>query len=193
VHVEAYVDFACGWSRTLTETLEAAGVSPRWRPFSLHLRDGPPSGLRREAANRALRVMAALERDDPDRVDAFYKTVMTQGGTKPPWSDLQGALASIGADPSVAEAADDESWDEALEAVIAEARELMGGEVAIPITVIDGVPMSGPLLDAAPSPDDAVKAWAAVVAATQVPGMFGFSVPRPDAPRWVREIAARKR
>lgn len=191
--VDCYVDFACGWSKTLTEAYARAEVEPTWKPFSLHLRDGPmngPQGLRREAANRALRVMAALGESDPAKVAAYYEAMMEQGASKPPYSDAAGALEAAGADPSLAAAADDESWDDVLQATIDSVREMMGGEASIPITVIDGTPMSGPLFDEAPSAEDAAKAWDAVVAAASVPVFFGFTVPHDPKPKWARDLIA---
>ena len=194
--VDCYVDFACGWSLTLTETYAKAGVEPTWKPVSLHLRDGPmegSAGIRREAANRALRVMAAIDESDPGKVAGYYAAMMEQGGLKPPWSDISGALADADADPSLAAAADDESWDEALQENIDAAREMMGGEAAIPITVIDGTPMSGPLFDEAPSAEGAAKAWDAVVAAASIPAFFGFTVPHDPKPKWARDLIAARR
>ncbi len=137
--------------------------------------------------------MAALGEAAPEKVAGYYLAMTDQGALKPPYSDIEGALGAAGADPLLAAAADDESWDEKLQANIEAAREMMGGEAAIPITVIDGTPMSGPLFDEAPTVEDAKKAWDATVAAASVPAFFGFTVPHDPKPKWARDlIAARK-
>jgi len=82
VRVELFVDPACLWSwltsRWLVEVAPKRGLEVRWRPYSLLLRDGPDRLEDWKAAVwgaslRAVRVMQALDRGDPDGVRRFYE------------------------------------------------------------------------------------------------------------------------
>ena len=94
----------------------------QWRSYSLLLRDGI-QGLQdqtvaiRTASHRAVRVMAALRRDDPAAVPRFYEALLPRtfaavnaGG--PPFAGLEGALLAAGLAPAYAAAADDVALDE---------------------------------------------------------------------------------
>ena len=80
VRVDLFVDPACMWSwltsRWLVEVAPQQGLQLRWRPYSLLLRVGP-DGLEDwkaavwGASLRAVRVMQALDADDPDGVRSF--------------------------------------------------------------------------------------------------------------------------
>src|SRR5918995_6484884 len=88
VRVDLFVDPACWWSwltsRWLVEVAPTRSLQVRWRPYSLLLRDGP-DGLEDWKARvwgaslRAVRVMQALESDNPDGVHRFYEAVGTRG------------------------------------------------------------------------------------------------------------------
>src|SRR4029450_179534 len=110
MRVDLFVDPACMWSwltsRWLVEVAPKRDLQLRWRPYSLLLRDGP-EGLQDwkarvwGASMRAVRVMQALDSENPDGVRGFYEAVVAQGmaaynAGRPPFQDLEGALEAAG-------------------------------------------------------------------------------------------------
>jgi hypothetical protein len=199
VRVDLFVDPACMWSwltsRWLVEVAPQRGLQVRWRSYSLLLRDGP-EGLEDwkaalwRASHRAVRVMQALDADDPDGVRGFYEALVTQslagysaGG--PPFQDLRGALAAAGLASSYAATADDAAWDEPIRRSMAEAFAVVGQGVGIPALVVHLDPpvgLLGPLVSPPPTGTDAVRLWDAAVAFATVPGVLELSRPRPRRP-----------
>jgi hypothetical protein len=199
VRVDLFVDPACMWSwltsRWLVEVAPRRGLQVRLRGYSLLLRDGPErledwKAALWGASHRAVRVMQALDTDDPDGVRGFYEALITQslaahtaGG--PPFQDLQGALAAAGLAPAYAAAADDAAWDEPIRRSMAEAFAVVGQGVAIPALVLrldPPVGLHGPLVAPPPSGTDAVRLWDAAVAFATMPGVLELSRPRPRRP-----------
>lgn len=194
MQVEVFVDPACGWSQVTVGWLqEVASADPtvevQLAPFSLLLRDGvegrPAAQLaRRTASRRAVRVLARLgEAGDRAAAIAFWEAVVAQDGPVP-FTDLPGAIAASGADPTAAAAADDETVDETIRRSMAQATELAGGgAVALPALVLDGtVHFTGPLLRNAPRGDRALALFDAVVELARTPGFYELSRPRPSHP-----------
>ncbi len=166
MRVDLFVDPACMWSwltsRWLVEVAPQRGLQVRWRSYSLLLRDGP-EGLEDwkaalwRASHRAVRVMQALHADDPDGVRGFYEALATQAvaaynAGRPPFQDLQGALAAAGLAPTYAAAADDAAWDEPIRRSMAEAFAVVGQGVGTPALVVHLDPpvgLLGPLVSGA--------------------------------------------
>ena len=147
--VDLFVDPACMWSwltsRWLVEVAPKRSLQVRWRPYSLLLRDGP-EGLQDWKARvwgaslRAVRVMQALDADDPDRVRGFYEAVVTQGmaayhAGRPPFQELEGALEAAGLASRYAAAADQVAWDEPIRQSMAEAAAVVGEGVGTPAKI----------------------------------------------------------
>jgi hypothetical protein len=163
VHVDLFVDPACMWSwltsRWLVEVAPKRDLQVRWRPYSLLLRDGP-NGLQDGkaalwgASLRVVRVMQALNADDPDRVRGFYEAVVAQGmaaynAGRPPFQELEGALAAAGVASTYAGAADQVAWDEPIRQAMAEASSVVGEGVGTPVLVLyldPPVGLLGPLV-----------------------------------------------
>ena len=199
MRVNFFVDPACLWSwltsRWLVQVAPQRNLDLQWRPYSLLLRDGT-QGLRewevaiRTASHRAVRVMAALGRDDPAGVPRFYEALLPRtfaavnaGG--PPFAELDGALLAAGLAPSYGAAADDVAWDEPIRQSMAEAFAAASGVVGTPAIVLDQDPpvgFLGPVLSAPPTGAEALRLWDAVVALAGVPGVLEFSRPRPPHP-----------
>ena len=200
MRVELFVDPACLWSwltsRWLVEVAPQRGLEVRWRPYSLLVRDGP-EGLEDwkavlwGASRRAVRVMQALDRDNPDGVRGIYEAVVTSGvadyhAGRPPFQDLAGALEAAGLPSAYAAAADDAAWDEPIHQSMAEAFAVVGEGVGTPTLVLHLDPpvgLLGPLVSPPPTGTDALRLWDAVVAFATVPGVLELSRPRPLRPK----------
>jgi hypothetical protein len=200
VRVELFVDPACMWSwltsRWLVEVAPKRNLQVRWRPYSLLLRDGP-EGLEEwkamlwGASLRAVRVMQALEPNDPDGVRRFYEALVTNGvadynARRPPFQDLDGPLKAAGLSRAYAAAADDAARDEQIRQSMAEAFAVVGEGVGTPALVLHLHPpvgLLGPLVSPPPTGAEAVRLWDAVVALTTVPGVLELSRPRPQRPQ----------
>jgi 2-hydroxychromene-2-carboxylate isomerase len=199
VRVDLFVDPACMWtwltSRWLVEVAPERGLEVRWRPYSLLLRAGP-GGLEDwkaavwGASLRAVRVLQALDAQDPDRVRGFYEAVVSQGvaaynAGRPPFQDLEGVLVAAGLPPAYAAAADDASRDEQVRRSMAEAFAVIGKGVGTPALIVHRDPpvgLLGPVVASTPTGADAVRLWDAVVAFAAVPGVLELSRPRPPRP-----------
>jgi len=199
VRVDLFVDPACLWSwltsRWLVEVAPQRGLEVRWRPYSLLLRDGP-EGLEDwkaavwGASLRAVRVLQALESDNPAGVHRFYEAVVTGGvadyqAGRPPFQDLAGALEAAGLPSTYVAAADDAAWDEPIRRSMAEAFAVVGEGVGTPTLVLHLDPpvgLLGPLVSPPPTGTEALRLWDAVVAFTTVPGVLELSRPRPPRP-----------
>jgi hypothetical protein len=200
VRVELFVDPACMWSwltsRWLVEVAPKRSLQVRWRPYSMLLRDGP-EGLEDwkaavwGASLRAVRVMQALDSDNPDGVRRFYEAVVTRGvadynAGRPPFQDLEGALVAAGLASAYAAAADEAARDKEIRRSMAEVFAVVGEGVGTPALVLHADPpvgLLGPVVSPPPTGAEAVRLWDAVVAFTTVPGVLELSRPRPQRPK----------
>jgi hypothetical protein len=203
VRVELFVDPACMWSwltsRWLVEIAPKRNLQVYWRPYSLLLRDGP-DGLEDwktvvwEASLRAVRVMQALELDDPGAVRGFYEALIPRAvadyhAGRPPFQQLEGALAAAGLAPAHGAAADDAAWDEPIRQSMAEAAAVIGEGVGTPALVLHRDPpagLLGPVIESPPTGAAAERLWDAVMAFAAVPSLLELSRPRSQRP----ELAA---
>jgi hypothetical protein len=200
VRVDLFVDPACLWSwltsQWLIEVAPRRDLQLQWRPYSLLLRDGP-EGLEDwkaavwGASLRALRVMQALDADNPDGVRGFYEAVVTQGMAayntgRPPFQQLDAALTATGLPPTYAAAADDATRDQHIRTAMAEAFTVVGQGVGTPALVLHADPpvgLLGPVIASTPTGAEAVRLWDAVVAFAAVPEVLELSRPRPPRPK----------
>jgi predicted DsbA family dithiol-disulfide isomerase len=176
VRIDAWFDPVCPWtwatSRWLVGCATARGVEVRWHPYSLTFQHDSPVG----PAVRALRVVAAVRAQDELAVGPLYTELgrrIHHDGEKAD-DDLGGALAAVGLEPELATAVDDEAWDDAIRTSMAEAKALVGDDVATPIAAIDDGDgprgASGPILTAMPTGDEALQLFDAWVATLRIPG-----------------------
>jgi hypothetical protein len=199
VRVELFVDPACMWSwltsRWLVEVAPKRNLQVYWRPYSLLLRHGP-GGLEDwktvvwGASLRAVRVMQALELDDPGAVRRFYEVLVPRGladyhAGRPPFQQLEGALAAAGLAPAHGTAADDAAWDEPIRQSMAEAAAVIGDGVGTPALVLHRDPpagLLGPVIGTPLTGADAERLWDAVVVFTAMPSLLELSRPRSQRP-----------
>jgi predicted DsbA family dithiol-disulfide isomerase len=188
VRIDAWFDPVCPWtwatSRWLVGCATARGVEVRWHPYSLTFQHDSPVG----PAVRALRVVAAVRAQDELAVGPLYTELgrrIHHDGEKAD-DDLGGALAAVGLEPELATAVDDESWDDAIRTSMAEAKALVGDDVATPIAAIDDGDgprgASGPILTAMPTGDEALQLFDAWVATLRIPGFAELKRSRSGPP-----------
>jgi predicted DsbA family dithiol-disulfide isomerase len=188
VRIDAWFDPVCPWtwatSRWLVGCATARGVEVRWHPYSLTFRHDSPVG----PAVRALRVVAAVRAQDELAVGPLYTELgrrIHHDGEEAD-DDLGGALAAVGLEPELATAVDDESWDDTIRTSMAEAKALVGDDVATPIAAIDDGDgprgASGPILTAMPTGDEALQLFDAWVAMLRIPGFAELKRSRSGPP-----------
>jgi 2-hydroxychromene-2-carboxylate isomerase len=104
---------------------------------------------------------------DPPTDQAAYRAGMGARETVEP------LLRSLGLDASLADALDDESWDQVIRGETDEALERTGRDVGTPIIAYeppDGPAFFGPVISRVPSDEDALRLWDAVLELTSFPG-----------------------
>jgi len=181
--------FAWITSRWVNQVVAQRGYDVDWRFISLRLLNshidydshfpaeyevGHTAGL------RMLRVAAAV-RDQVGRakMGELYTAMGTAVFDQPPAQDettrrkghgevghLREILVSVGLDASLAAEADNEKWDEVIQAETDEALSLSGKDVGTPIIAYDppeGTAFFGPVISRVPDPSEAVELWDAVL------------------------------
>ena len=177
--VVVYVDPSCpfAWitSRWLAEVERRRGIDLQLRLLSLSVvnehreLDDWYRGFNDQAWGPA-RVMAAVAAEyGTDAARHFYEAfgerfhVQLDTGDDVDRDAVAGqALADAGLDGHLAAAATDPRWDEQLRTLTRTALEPVGLDVGVPVTVIDGVAASGPVLSQIPRGDAADTLFDAV-------------------------------
>ncbi len=192
--VTFFFDPACPWtwvtSRWLVAAADQRDLTVTWRPYSLKVKNGDdvPEQLRSgvEASHRALRVVAALDRDvDNAAVGRFYAErghrAFTDGQDLP---DLADTLTAAGLDAVHADAADDEGLDAVIDASMADAHRLAGSGSGSPILAVDGSDRAffGPVLTALPGGDGPGRLWDHLQGLWAVPEFHELKRDRADGP-----------
>ena len=193
-----YFDPICPWtwmtSRWLLDAAEQTGATVEWHNLSLavvNVDKEIPEQYRAavEGSIRAHRVIAALLADgEPGLVGDFYtewgRHVHHDGEF--PSAELVGQVASAVGAERWASAADDESWDAAVERSTNEGQELAGGgEVGSPVLAFGSprVGVFGPIVSPPPQGAEAVALLDQVVAAASNPAFFELKRGRNEGPR----------
>jgi predicted DsbA family dithiol-disulfide isomerase len=198
--VDFYWDVVCPWcwitSRWMEDVASQRSIEVNWKFFSLKkINEGRDLPERFKISHgqglRALRVAAAVrETYGNEGVRKLYAELGAQkhhdeadvGQT----STLEAALKNCGFPTELAAAADDEAtWDAVIDADMEAAKAKAGTDVGVPLIVLDGGEgpgFFGPVFSPAPTGDDALKMWDAMVTAGRVPGFFEFKRSRDVGP-----------
>jgi 2-hydroxychromene-2-carboxylate isomerase len=181
------------WVRLVQEQRE---YTVDWRFISLRLVNlhvdyaarFPPEYEAGHTAGLRLLRMAARTRSEHGReaVDPLYAALGARIFDREPVPDeadfhsrrgtrefVLPALAAAGLPDELADALDDEVWDEQLRAEADEALELTGKDVGTPILHFeppDGVAFFGPVISRLPDPEEAGELWEHVIALARYPG-----------------------
>lgn len=200
--VEFWVDPVCPWCWVtarwmVDEVIPARGLSVRWQPISLLFKNQPDPSSEYyapvAATHRMLRVMEAVRAAGSDD-DAF--TVYWHLGTRIHHDrildagepvDLAAELSSLGFDPALAAASDDDSWDAVISERMQRGLDLVGTDVGTPIIAFDdpdGVRRGvfGPVITRVPDRERSLVLWDAVVALGGIDGFWELKRTRTERP-----------
>ena len=199
--IEFFFDPLCPWawitSRWVTEVSEQSDVDVTWRFISLQVvNEGNtdlPDTYRKatRVGSRLLRVAAAVQaHGGNDAVAAIYTEFGTRvhvdGASARMWKGedpteiiaeiISKGLAAVRLPASLAEAADDESWDDLLRKETEVALSRTGPDVGTPIITFDlsrpdEASMFGPVINRIPRGQEAVDLWEAVSTVACTPGI----------------------
>jgi hypothetical protein len=194
--LEFFFDPVCPWawitSRWVCEVADQRALEVGWRFICLSIvnrekhydRDFPAGYVAGHGTGqKLLRVAAALrDSDGPGAVAPFYTRVGTDLHVEGRRDELTGAweagfpdyLAEIGISDKLAAAANDERWDEILEAETEEALSRVGRDVGTPIITFGDDPKAsffGPVISRIPRGEEALRLFDAVQVVATTPGM----------------------
>jgi protein-disulfide isomerase-like protein with CxxC motif len=201
--VDLWVDPACPWawitSRWLLEVEQVRDITVRFNVMSLSVlnegRDVPEKYKEMLARNwGSVRVLiAAGQRHGPDAVRSLYSAMGTRVhiGQEGTGADMIArALADVGLDESLADAAESSAYDEALRTSHEAGMRPVGHDVGTPVVhvpVEGGEPIAffGPVVTPIPRGDAAGALWDGVLAVCGTPGFFELKRARDRSPSFV--------
>lgn len=198
MRITVWVDPICPWcwmtARWLTEVVEPQrDLSITWKPISLLLKNQPPV----EAdyydnvahTHKLLRVFAAVDaKEGNEAAFRFYQNAgrhIHHEGDR--FVSAVTVLEEADLDPAFAEAYEDESWDDVIEAQMNEGLALVGGDVGTPIIGFsngdDGdVGVFGPVISRLVEGDEGLEVWDAVSTLARTEGFWELKRTRTAEP-----------
>lgn len=199
--IEFFYDPCCPFcwitSRFLLEVSAERDVDVTWRPFSLAMKNNELAGdddavnehgEMHRSSHRVLRVITkAAEQHGASVIDLYSAFGRRFHLDHEKYDDamIADVLAAAGLPAELAEAADDTSLDEGLQASIDSAVEAVGDDTGVPTIVFvsdDGQRRGfyGPVLQELPSKDDALRLWDSLVGLVSVPAFYELKRTRPE-------------
>lgn len=199
--IEFFYDPCCPFcwitSRFLLEVSVERDVDVTWRPFSLAMKNNELAGdddavnehgEMHRSSHRVLRVITrASEQHGASVIDLYSAFGRRFHLDHEKYDDamIADVLAAAGLPAELAEAADDTSLDEGLQASIDSALEAVGDDTGVPTIVFvsdDGQRRGfyGPVLQELPSKDDALRLWDSLVGLVSVPAFYELKRTRPQ-------------
>ncbi len=170
-------------------------IQVNWKFFSLKLinkdREVPEDyKLLHEIGLKALRVAAAVRAEfDNESVGQLYSAMGARYHHDEEdideFSALEKILQTCDLPTRLATAAENESLDKDIQADMDQAIAKAGTDVGVPQIVLDGgrgPGFFGPVISPAPTGEDAVKFWDAIIAAGSIPGFFELKRTREIGP-----------
>lgn len=175
--LEFFFDSTCPWtwlsSRWLVEVADARHLTVYWRTFSLTLLNESDEQrerhkVRNDFGTRVMRVIEALRdggrNDDIGRLYTELGTRIFTQDAKRTQETLVDAARAAGVDDCL-DPGDDPRWDAAITSSLDEALSLAGQGIGSPVIAV-GTPklgIFGPIVSPAPTGQEALKLWDAVV------------------------------
>ena len=164
-----------------------------WQPISLLFKNEPEPGTPYHdgtmIGHRSLRIMEAIRAEHGDAAvfDWYWQcaTRIHHDGERP--LDLAAALAKVGHDPALLDAADDERWDAEIRTRMDDGLALVGDDVGTPIIAFrcdDGTKRGifGPVITEVPDTEQSLKFWDAMVVFTTTDGFWELKRTRTERP-----------
>jgi hypothetical protein len=170
-------------------------IRVNWKLFSLKLinkdREVPQDfKILHDIGLKALRVAAAVRNEFGNNGVGKIYTAMgacyhhdEADIDEPPV--LEEILHICGFSTGLAKAAEDEIWDREIQTDMDQAIAKAGTDVGVPLIVLDGgkgAGFFGPVVSPAPTGEDAVRFWDAIIAAGSLPGFFELKRTREVGP-----------
>lgn len=192
--VDFFFDPVCPWcwitSRWLVDVSERRDLDINWRTFSLRIKN---RGVEMDEKyvkghERGLLALRVVEAARAAHGDSAVLPLYTEMGRRYHHDkDRDASLADIvraaGFDPSLADAADDESWDAVIESSMKEALELVGDDAGVPIISFDGkAGFFGPVLSPAPTGEDAAQLFDSLHTMATLDGFWELKRTRTNPP-----------
>ena len=171
--------FAWITSRTVLEAEQVRDIEVTWRIMSLAYlnEDKDISDEYRERLKDAwqpVRVCMAVEQEyGQERLAALYTALgtrkHTEGAEKLDRALIEDALESVGVPAALADAMDDDSFDDAIRKSHHAGMDQVGYDVGTPTIAIDGQAFFGPVLTRIARGEDAGRIWDGAVALSSFP------------------------
>jgi predicted DsbA family dithiol-disulfide isomerase len=196
--VEFWFDPVCPWawitSRWMLEVEKVRPVRTHWNVMSLaylNLTQHEGKGLSDEYVERMERAWgpvrvcaAAAAQKGDDMLLPLYTAIGTRfhnEQNRGPES-LAEAVAEVGLDPSVTEAATSKEYDEAIKASHQRGMDMVGLDVGTPVIAVGSNAFFGPVVTPAPKGEAAGQLWDGVLAVTTTEGFFELKRTRDRRP-----------
>ena len=183
--LDFWFDPLCPWawitSRWVLEVEKIRPVQARWHVMSLAvLNEGKDMPDRykeflREAWGPVRVCIAAEQKLGPEVLLPLYTALGSRFHHEKAdrsRATIEAALADAGLPVELADAMDDESYDEALRASHADGMDRVGYEVGTPVISVNGSSFFGPVVSPIPRGEDAGRLWDGVLLVTQTDGFF---------------------
>jgi len=182
-NADFWFDPACpfAWitSRWILEVEQVRDVSVTWHIMSLAYLNQDKDDIsddyraRLRTAWQPVRVCMAVEQHHgKDALLRLYTALGTRrfdGGEDYTRETIEAALADAGLSPDLADAMDDESYDDAIEKSHHHGMDQVGDDVGTPTIAFEGAAFFGPVLSAIPRGEDAGELWDGCIALAKVP------------------------
>ncbi|MFI8517048.1 DsbA family protein [Streptomyces sp. NPDC085481] len=200
---EFFFDPLCPWawmtSRWMVEVEKVRPVDVRWKVMSLAVLnenrlDEVPAEYREMLETKAwgpVRVVTAAQQLHGDEVvGKLYTALGTRfhnKGEGPTREAIVGALAEVGLPESLADFADQDTYDTQLRASHKEGIDKVGQDVGTPVIAVPGadgdeVAFFGPVVTPTPRGEAAARLWDGTLLVASTPGFYEIKRTRTEAP-----------